>query len=183
MLAPFWLQFCGSNRYFEDKRGTKDARLTTCVNWYNFRGNGFRQDPHGRLCDNIHSRGNRYDSVADTSWTKLGRGDENCPIDSIPRVSITFINVLSKHYQTHNGPKGFAKITAFKSCHNLVKSQLQNLDQTLASKTRPKRLKSWPIFGYKIWTKLQPQNDDQTSASESWPNFSFAKCCQHIPYH
>ena len=94
MLAPFWLQFCGSNRYFEDKRGTKDARLTTCVNWYNFRGNGFRQDPHGRLCDNIHSRGNRYDSVADTSWTKLGRGDENCPIDSIPRMSITFINVL-----------------------------------------------------------------------------------------
>ena len=44
-----------------------------------------------------------------------------------------------------------------------VKIQLQNPDQTSASK-------SWPNLWLKMLTNLLPQNLEQTSASEFWPN-------------
>ena len=52
--------------------------------------------------------------------------------------------------QRTQGLRAFKKITAFKSCHKLVKSQPQNLNQNPASKSR---LNLW----LKMLTKLQLQ--------------------------
>ena len=53
--------------------------------------------------------------------------------------------------QRTQGLRAFTKITAFKSCHKLVKIQLQNLNQTPASKSRPFHL------GHHYWLKFSSQ--------------------------
>ena len=58
-----------------------------------------------------------------------------------------YLQTLSKAQQTQE-LRAFTKITAFKSCHKLVKIQLQNLNQTPASKSRPFHL------GYHYWLKF-----------------------------
>ena len=71
---------------------------------------------------------------------------------------------LPKAQQTY-GLRAFIKIAAFKSCHKLVKIQLQNLDQTSVSK-------SWLNFWLKMLINLWPRNLHQTSALISWTIFS-----------
>ena len=70
-------------------------------------------------------------------------------------------------------PRGkyFRKITVLKPCHMLVKIQLQNLNQTSASKSQLN-------FNFNILTKPQPRYLEQYSASKSLPI-----CCQHVPHH
>ena len=92
------------------------------------------------------------------------------------------------------GLSAFTKETAFISYHitspRAINIQLQNLDQTSASKSwsnsfskagpkfslkidKTSDLKSWPKFSYKILIKSQPQSLDKRVTSKSWPNFSF----------
>ena len=81
---------------------------------------------------------------------------------------------LSKAQRTQQGLIALTNVCAFMSYLNLIKNQLQNLDQTSASKSRSNAT-------LKVLTKLQPENFDQISALKSWlkiyfkiwPNFSF----------
>ena len=70
-------------------------------------------------------------------------------------------------------PRGkyFKKITFLKPCHMLVKIQVQNLNQTSASKSQLN-------FNVNILTKPQPRYLEQYSASKSLPI-----CWKHVPHH
>ena len=93
-----------------------------------------------------------------------------------------------------DGPEGWVPSPKKLLLYHITKPtainiQLQNLDQTSASKSwsnsfskaGPKfslkidiwDLESWPKFSYKILIKSQPQSLDKRLTSRSWPNFSF----------
>ena len=84
---------------------------------------------------------------------------------------LVILKTLPTAQQTQGMP-AFTIRTAFKSCHTLVKIQLQNLDQTSASKILTKNIHqnldktsasiSRPKTRLKIFGKLQLQNLDQT---------------------
>ena len=79
----------------------------------------------------------------------LGR-EYPCPLCQGLRCCIC--KTLPQAQRTHE-LRAFTKITAFKSCHKLVKIQFQNFNQTST-------LKSWPNFWLKMLAKLQLQNLD-----------------------
>ena len=72
---------------------------------------------------------------------------------------------LSKAQRTQ-GLIALTNVCAFMSYLNLIKNQLQNLDQTSASKSRSNAT-------LKVLTKLQPENFDQISALKSWLKIYF----------
>ena len=92
-----------------------------------------------------------------------------------------------KHCQRHNGPEGWVQLTKLTwwviqhvQTQILIKFHLQNLDQALTSKSQQNisistkskvKILSKPSF--KILTKIQLRNLNQTSAAKYWPNFSF----------
>ena len=81
-------------------------------------------------------------------------------------ILVIYKSIANATAQQTQGLPAFTLRTAFKSCHKLVKIQLQNLDQTSA-------FKSWSNFSFKFLTKNIHQNLDTTSASISRPKTKF----------
>ena len=78
-----------------------------------------------------------------------------------------YSDAINKHCQRHNGPEGWVHITESRSSINFkISTKHQHLDYKAKVKILTK-----PSF--RILTKIQLRNFNQTSAAKYWPNFSF----------
>ena len=85
--------------------------------------------------------------------------------------------IYIKHCQRQNGPQGcllspkellLSYVTSWSKFSFRISTKLQ-----LPNLDQTSGSKSWLFFSHKISTKLQPQNVDQILASKSWPKIYF----------